>query len=30
MNGGYGTTVFVMDSGERNCLVIDKVTFPRD
>lgn len=24
MNGDYGTTVFVMDSGERCCLVIDK------
>ena len=26
MNGDYGTTVFVMDSGERYCLVIDKAT----
>ena len=26
MNGDYGTTVFVMDSGERDCLVIDKAT----
>ena len=26
MNGDYGTTVFVMDSGERYCLVIDKAS----
>jgi integrase len=26
MNGDYGTTTFVMDSGERYCLVIDKAT----
>ncbi|PPE59278.1 Tyrosine-based site-specific recombinase CMGI-7 [Pectobacterium brasiliense] len=26
MNGDYGTTTFVMDSGERYCLVIDKAS----
>ena len=26
MKGDYGTSVFVMDSGERYCLVIDKAT----